>query len=326
MNLPNQFENPYHSKVAALDNIYVTHQSLVEAINGITECISWSRHSLEPKGALLTGMGGAGKTTICQFILKRYPPIMVSTDDAHISTVPAFYTSVPSPCGIKALASSMLDELGDPSPGIGSASAMTKRLCKLLVECRTRVIILDELHHLLRTKGKVQGKAEEVCDWLKSLMNKARVMICLVGTPSCESILQCGDGQMSRRFSHRHHLRDLSCGTSDHPGELAGFLQQLAAQYSLSLGSIAMPDFGSHKLVEQVWAATSGRPSFITLLLQKAVLSALNGQRTSITVSDLAAAFDSGVTIDVAQSTKNPFEMLNYELKDSVLSKLRGQK
>ena len=87
-----------------------------------------------------------------------------------------------------------------------------------------------------------------------------------------------------------------------------------------------MPDFGSHKLVEQVWAATSGRPSFITLLLQKAVLSALNGQRTSITVSDLATAFDSGVTIDVAQSTKNPFEMLNYELKDSVLSKLRGQK
>jgi len=326
MNLPNQFENPHHFKMAALDKIYVTHQGLMEAINGITECISWSRHSLEPKGALLTGQGGAGKTTICQVILKRYPPVVVSTDGARINTVPAFYTSVPSPCGIKALASSMLEELGDPAPGRGSASAMTDRLCKLLVECRTRVIILDELHHLLKAKGKMQEKAEEVCDWLKSLMNKAKVMICLVGTPSCESVLQCGDGQMSRRFSHRHHLRDLSCGTLARPGELGGFLQLLAAQYSLSLGGIAMPDFGSHKLVEQVWAATSGRPSFITLLLQKAVLSALNGQRTSMTVSDLAVAFDSGVTLDVAQSSKNPFEMLNYELKDSVLSKMRVQK
>ena len=322
---PNQFDNPNHVKVAALDSIYVTHQDLTQAIEGITECISWSKNSLEPKGALLTGLGGAGKTTICKAILKRYPPALVTIDGTLINTVPAFYSSVPSPCGIKSLASSMLEQLGDPSPGRGTAYSLTNRLCKLLVECRTRIIILDELHHLLRMKGRGQTKAQEVCEWLKSLMNSAGVMICLVGTPSCESILQ-GDSQMSRRFAHRYRLHDLSCGTSAEPGTLTGFLQHLVVKYSESLGGVAMPDFFSHDLVAKMWAATSGRPSFITLLLQRAILTALNGQRTSVTASDLAYAFDLRVTIDVAQSTQNPFEMLNYELTDSVLSKMRVKK
>lgn len=87
---PKEFENPNHAKVAALDSIFVTHRSLTEAIEGITECISWSRVSLEPKGALLAGLGGAGKTTICRAILKRFPPEQLTIDKAVINTVPAF--------------------------------------------------------------------------------------------------------------------------------------------------------------------------------------------------------------------------------------------
>jgi Bacterial TniB protein len=320
------FENPNHAKVAALDSIFVTHRSLTEAIDGITECISWSRVSLEPKGALLAGLGGAGKTTICRAILKRFPPEQLTIDKAVINTVPAFFCSVPSPSGIKALASQMLEKLGDPAPGRGTAPNMTNRLCKLLKECRTRVIILDELHHLLKTKGRRHSNVEDVCEWLKGLMNDAGVMLCLVGTPACEAILQTSDGQMSRRFAHRYRLQDLSCGTLAAPGDLAGFLQRLAIEYSKSLDGLAMPEFHSHELVAKMWAATSGRPSFITLLLQKAILAALNGQRTSVTVNDLAYAFSEGVTIDVAQVTNNPFEMSEYRTNSAVLSKMRVHK
>jgi len=320
------FENPNHVKVAALDSIFVTHRSLTEAIDGITECISWSRVSLEPKGVLLAGLGGAGKTTICRAILKRFPPEQVTFNKAVINTIPAFFCSVPSPSSIKALASQMLEKLGDPAPERGTASNMTKRLCKLLKECLTRVIIIDELHHLLKTKGRRHSNVDEVCEWLKGITNGAGVMLCLVGTPACESILETGDGQMSRRFAHRYRLQDLSCGTRDTPGELAGFLQRLAIDYSKSLGGLAMPDFQSHELVAKMWAATSGRPSFITLLLQKAILATLNGGRTSVTVNDLAYAFSEGLTIDVAQTTNNPFEMSEYQMTNAVLSKMRVHK
>lgn len=325
-NFLKQFDNPNHAKVAALDNIFVTHRGMMKAINGITQCMSWSRESREPKGFVLTGLGGAGKTTICEFILKLYPPEEMILNGARIRTVPAFYTSVPSPCSIKSLASNMLEELGDPTPEKGTASGLTKRLCKLLVECETRVILLDELHNLLRTKERGQTKAEEVRDWLRSLTNKAKVMICLVGTPSCEAILQTGDGQMERRFAHRCQLRDLSCGTSTKEGELKGFLQELAGKYSSSLGLTGMPDFSSHELTAKMWAATSGRPAFVTLLLQTATRCALDARRTAVTISDLAQAFDSGITLDVAKTKTNPFEMLKYELNGAVMAKLKGKK
>lgn len=313
-------QNNHHAIVAALDNIYVSHQGMVQAIQGILECISWSSQSKEPKAAVLTGEGGAGKTTVCQVILKRFPPATVAIDDALVNTVPAFYSSVPSPCSIKSLASNMLEQLGDPAPGKGTAYSLTNRLCKLLVECKTKVIILDELHNLVPAKGRVQSKAEDVCDWLRSLMNNAKVMICLVGTPSCESILQGSDGQMSRRFAHRYRLNDLSCGTKATAGELAGFLQQLTAEYAAKLEFTGMPDFSSHDLSEKMWAATAGRPAFITLLLQKAALCALTAERTSVTVDDLAQAFDSGITLDVAKTKKNPFHMSAYELGGAVLA------
>lgn len=313
-------QDNHHAAVAALDNIYVSHQGMVQAIEGILECISWSDHSKEPKGALVTGEGGAGKTTICQVILKRFPPATVTIDDALVNTVPAFYSSVPSPCSIKSLASNMLEQLGDPAPGKGTAYSLTNRLCKLLVECKTKVIILDELHNLVPTKGRAQSRAGDVCDWIRSLMNNAKVMICLVGTPSCESILQESDGQMSRRFAHRYRLNDLSCGTATKPGELTGFLQHLTAEYAAKLVFTGMPDFSSHDLSGKMWAATAGRPAFITLLLQKAALYVLAAGRTSLTVDDLAHAFDSGITLDVAKTKKNPFHMSAYELGGAVLA------
>lgn len=316
--------NKHHADLAALDNIFVTHAAMISALSGINECISWSHHSLEPKGALLTGLGGAGKTTICRAILKRYPPVTETIDNARVHTVPAFYSSIPSPCSIKSLASNMLEQLGDPSPEKGTAFTLTKRLCKLLTVCKTRVIILDELHNLVKTKGRKESKAEEVCDWLRSLMNDAKVMLCVVGTPSCEAILQDPDGQMSRRFPNRYRLHDLSCGTESRPGELLGFLQQLATQYAQKLQLTAMPDFSSYQLTEKMWKATGGRPAFITLLLQKAALNALNANRTAVTVADLAYAFDSGITLDAAKSKTNPFDMPKYERKNAALHTLEG--
>lgn len=315
-------QNQHHATVASLDNIFVTHLAMEEAISGIHECISWSQYSREPKGFLLTGPGGLGKTTISLSILNEYPPAAVIIDHALVNIVPAFYCSVPSPSSIKSLASNMLGKLGDPAPGKGTAYSLTTRLCKLLVECKTQVIILDELHHLMLTGGGKAHTASEICKWIRSLMNEAKVMICLVGTPLCESILQQEDdnGQMSRRFAHRYQLRDLSCGTKANVGALTGFLLKLTAEYAAKLGFSGMPDFSSHDLAAKMWAATAGRPAFITLLLQKAVFYSLTEGRKSVTVDDLARAFDSGITLDVAKSKENPFRMSQYGAVGAMLA------
>eukprot|EP01037_Dinobryon_pediforme_P031753 gene31753-36394_t len=170
------FDESIYQRVAAIDNMYVSHPMLRSAIDGLSDCVSWSAVSAEPRGALLTGIGGAGKTTVCKAILKRFPALDIVEGDSAIRTVPAFYASVPSPSTIRSLAASLLVSIGDPLSPKGSAASLTTRLAHLLKVCRTQMILLDEFHNLLAEAAAGQPHANRVCNWLRTLINETRVM------------------------------------------------------------------------------------------------------------------------------------------------------
>jgi hypothetical protein len=316
------FDLAIHETIAKLDDVFVTHSSMDHALNGLAECISWSAKSREPKGAILTGLGGAGKTTICNVILKRLPPVDLEEGDQTIRTVPAFYTSVPAPSSIRSLASRMLEQLNDPAPDRGTAYQLTRRLAKLLKNCKTRVILLDEFHNLLASKGPAsESKMLEICNWLRGVMNETRVMICLVGTPQCANLIDY-DVQISRRFSHHFPLHDLSCGSESEPGSLVGFVDALCQRYVDVLSLKSFPRFDDYEACLRLWVATQGRPAYITLLLQTAIKIALHdAKRDHVMVQDLADAFDRGITAGVAKTHRNPFTMSSASLTQTVLSK-----
>ncbi len=308
-----------YERIAAMDKVIVAHDMLKHTLSSLNDCIAWSGQNVEPQGAIVVGIGGTGKTTICKTILKQYPQQEIVENNARIMTIPAFYASVPSPSTIKSLALNLLESLGETTMKGSNAFALTKRLCTLLKTCRTKVILLDEFHHLL-AEGSAGGKQSvKVCNWLKTLINETKVMVCLVGVPECESLI-LKDTQMARRFSRCFRLGELHCGTQSVPGPLSSFLLSVAKKFTFQLELNGFVDFKVHLSVTQVWAATSGNPAFVMQLLKEAASIALLANRKTVVLSDLAEAYDRGLTFSVKKIKGNPFEMTRPELSVALSS------
>lgn len=315
----NPLANPVHARIASLDSIVVGHDAVKAAIAGIADCISWSNVSSEPRGAVLVGIGGTGKTTICSAICNRFPPGEIVEEHMVIKTVPAFYSSIPSPSTIKSVAANLLEGLGALSPRYGTAISLTARLCDLLKISRTKIILLDEFHHLLSASSQGDARAIQVCNWIKALINQTGVMVCLVGTPECEALVNC-DSQLSRRFTHRFRLSELGGGTQAEPGPLRKFLLAMTKQYVERLGLDGFVDFHDHLNVSRIWAATSGNPAFVTLLMKEATAIALSAKRTTVVIGDFFEAYQKGITLAVSKTSGNPFGMTKLDLASSISS------
>lgn len=314
-----------YEKINRLDKVIITYPSMTTAYEGLLDCITMSDTSKEPTGALLIGSGGMGKTSICNMIVKRFSTYVVKDELSTTNVRPAFYSSVPSPSTIKSLAANLLESLGDPFPKKGSAHVLTGRLYKLLKQCQTKVILLDEFHHLLLEGSVNEKRTHKICNWLKSLINNTGVMVCLIGTPSCEALVNF-DSQMSRRFMHRHRLSPLDIGTSEEPGPLGGFLRALSQKYAQELNLDGIIDFHKPLHIQQMRAATAGNPAFISALLKKAIYTTLTSGRAAVDQEDFATAFDSGITFPIAELHENPFRLSPQRLAIALgEKKLKGK-
>lgn len=313
-------DNHLINRIAKVDQILVGHPKLLAAFNGVMECISWSKVSKEARGAVILGEGGTGKTTVCKTILKRFPQRDELIDGAWVKVVPAFFCSVPAATSLGDLIESLLRGLGDPFPEYGKPKKKRERLIKLLEECRTQVILLDEFHHLANTSTPGMRRSVQLCEWLIGLTNETHVMLCLVGIPSCENLVNF-DPQMSRRFADIYRLGDLSLGTREKPGDFVPYLRTICKHAATSLELEGFPDLQDFGFVARVWAATAGRPAYISILFRDAVLAALRDKRERVMVDDFSVAFDRGCMAKVALTSKNPFLLTQQKLIASIASR-----
>lgn len=308
------------SRVASLDKFIVSHADMTHAIDGIGDCILRSNGAAEPCGAILIGIGGTGKTTICKAILKRYPQTEIFENNARILTVPAFYASVPSPSTIKSLAQNLLENLGDTSTSNSTAQKLTKRLCALLSTCKTKIILLDEFHHLLAEGKPGDKKSIKICNWIKTLINNTNVLICLVGTPDCEALVG-DDTQMARRFNRKYRLRNLHCGTSEKPGPLSSFLKHITKTFINKLELDSFVNFDNRLALLQIWAATDGNPAFVMQLVKEATSACLLDKRKDVLISDFSQAYSSDLASPFSHIKQNPFDMTHEQLARALKSK-----
>lgn len=294
-------------RVALLDKVVVPHPAWERAMQGIQECVAKSEVYREPVGSLLLADGGMGKTTVCRAILAQMPHTTQVEQQLEKTLIPAFYAEVPSPTTVKSVAASLLAKLNDPSPQAGNTGQMTQRLCKLLAACETKLVLLDEFHHLFDIRKTSTRVNSNVCNWIKSLVNQTRVTFCLVGLPQFAPILSC-DSQLARRFSLEFSLPPLRVGTTAEPGALLLFLAQIKQTLLHKLQFQAVPYLDQHDIALQIYAATGGSPAFVMALVKEAVRFALDAQSTHLTLDDFSLAWDAGITAKASLSRDNPFK------------------
>ncbi|MEE9885520.1 TniB family NTP-binding protein [Acinetobacter baumannii] len=297
-----------YERVAQLNQFVIRHPEFDHAFNSIQECMKKSTAYNEPIGSLLLADGGLGKTTICKAIVKQMPP-STRIDGAYEKTItPTFYAHIPSPASVKSVAGNLLQQLGDPNPLSGSAAQMTTRLCKLLEQCETKLVFLDEFHHLFRFQKTSTKLNIIICDWIKSLVNETKISFCLVGLPQFAPQLEM-DSQLARRFQYHFHLHPLTLGSYDSKGIIFPFLAEIENQTKVRCNVSFEDKLDSPLLAQQIYAATNGNPSFIKSLLRDSILYALKDFREIITSDDFSKAWQQGTTAQVSLTKMDPFKM-----------------
>lgn len=295
-------------RVAHINRFIVRHPEFNHAFHGITECMQKSQTYQEPIGSILHADGGHGKTLLCRAIIKQMPSYTTIVEGYEKTIIPAFYAQVPSPASVKSVASMLLKELGDPNPASGNTTQISLRLCHLLRQCETKLVFLDEFHHLFRFQKTTTKLNIVVCDWIKSIVNETQISFCLVGLSQFVPLLEM-DSQLTRRFQYHYPLHALTIGSSTSYGSMFPFLAEVENQIKTRCEVTFDQSLNSPLITTQLYAATAGNPAFIMTLIKDSVLFALKDNREIITTHDFSNAWLQGTTAKVSLTKSDPFKM-----------------
>lgn len=302
----NEAERKAYEAIGIIEKIRVGHKGFDDAINGIKERIKESVYSREPSNCMLLGEGGMGKTSVANMLMALMKKEVVIENDMEISTVPAFYTSFKSARNLNALTADILMQLGDPYPMAGKLGDKASRVIKLLKQCRTIIVFIDELHDLKNLSKRDSKERGQFIKWIKEICNECGPLICLMGINSCEDIFD-GNDEMNRRFKHKYFLRPLGPGIDGDPGELKAFLEDVCGEIVNRTPVKSLPPVGVYLNVLRVYVATGGSPDFVMTLLKKAVLRTMLEGREVVTIEDFAEVWKSGCLDSQSKIRSNPF-------------------
>lgn len=280
---------------AALEQLNIRYPRWNRIYDKIEDCRVLSRNAAEPRCLLIVGRSGVGKTTLIQQYLAKHPP----RETAMGRIVPVLFTQIPAPATIKAMASHLLDALGDPMPQKGTLDGMTQRLIRLIAACQVELIILDEFQHFI-DREKNFKVLQTVADWLKNLINAAKVPIVLVGMPECVKVLTEND-QLARRFMAKERLSPFEW-KNDAKEEFIRFLEEVSKKLPLA----ERPMIYSVDAAQRMYWATDGRAALVMKIVRSATRDALMNNWKTITLRELASAYTEALVGEDDELT-NPF-------------------
>lgn len=277
-----------------MGDVLIRHRSFKTGLARLDECMQSYTGYGEPVCMLLHGPSGVGKSTLAKAFLVDNQP--VETQDRKL--VPVLSAVIPVPATMKNMASELLDKLGDPLSDRGTLEQRTKRLRKLLRECGTKLIILDEFQHFIDRKS--ERVILDVSDWLKNLISNTSIPVALVGLPYSRNVLSANE-QLMRRFSYQTELSPFDWNDKAERTEFTRILDAVDGKLTEILGSRS--DLKGQAV--RCHAATKGLISLLIKLLHGAAYEAAKCNASSITGQHLAKSFRERLVPD--KGVLNPF-------------------
>lgn len=151
---------------------------------------------------LIIGESNNGKTTIAERFLSTNPHYIATLQEPDTGHT---YETVIKPVAMiqcphipheKRLYYNILDELNLPYRKTTKPEYLQQQVIGGLVDMQVRVLILDEIHHILSGSGP---KQREFLNLLKYLSNEAKVSFVALGTNDSRYVFQ-SDRQLDSRF------------------------------------------------------------------------------------------------------------------------------
>jgi hypothetical protein len=220
----------------------------VEHLSTLKRRIDDALAGFAPKIARVPGPSGVGKSSLIATLSRAYPESRV---DGR-RRVPVLVVEVPQSATVKLLPKSVLRALGIQVPGSMTAGAMFDLMVTQLRLAGTRVVIFDEISHLVDEGSRVPPRAAS--DWLKTLADALDITLILFGIPRLE-----------RLFSANEQLRRRACPARNFLPYDASDAQQMAAyiscvtNYARLFAAAGYPiDVSPRVLTQQSYLLTGG--------------------------------------------------------------------
>jgi hypothetical protein len=215
--------------------------------------------------------------------------------------VPILSIRTPSKPSVKGLVEVMLRELGDPLwYKRGSENEKTERLYTLLEQTKTHTLIIDEFQHFY---DKVSHKVQHyLSDWLKIFVDRSGLMLIVAGLPDCMAVINQNQ-QLRGRFMAPIHMTRFDWDDEDAQYEFIACLET----FEKGLSRYDFPGLTSDEMAFRFYCATGGLIGYLAKILHQACLNAQVDNKLSISLEDLAKAYEESLWVDEVTVIQNPF-------------------
>jgi hypothetical protein len=194
-------------KIKQVKDIFIPTKSLksmLDTIKKVREIGVIDQHKNLPDCMFVTGETGVGKTTFIERYMEKHERFDLVESGGERTIVPVLYCSLPKTKHPKPVVAELLTELGDELQGAdGDVRQLTNRLVTLIKETRVELIIIDEFQHAIETTNK--NVIQEIGEWFKIFINKARIPIVFFGVPWSRPVLDV-NVQLKRRVRKRNYV------------------------------------------------------------------------------------------------------------------------
>jgi len=270
-------------KLKLVNQIYIATtrlQNLSDDIRYTRENSLDLDYECEPICILVMGETGTGKSEFIKKYLDKYKRF----EEVERTRVPVLVSLLPKARHPKPVVAQLLRDLGDPLGGTGGdTDQLTDRLVTLLKGTKTEIIILDEFQHAIETKSN--KVVYDIADWIKILINKAKIPVVLFGLPWSSYILEV-NRQLKRRFSMQHELINY---TLDDFEFFQMFIQKVQQQLLDKVGVKCEEEIWRKDFAFRLFAASSGNISdLMNKIIKPAASEVVRSETYLITIHQLA--------------------------------------
>lgn len=176
------------------------HPFFVEHLTALEQRINDAIAGFAPKIVRIPGPSGVGKSSLVASLVRKYPERRLNGR----RSVPVLVVRVPQSATAKLLPKSVLGALGIKVAARTTAGVMFDLMLTQLRLAGTRVIIFDEISHLVDEGSRVPPRAAS--DWLKALTDTLDMTLILFGIPRLERLFSANEQLRRRSRPPRHFL------------------------------------------------------------------------------------------------------------------------
>ena len=231
-----------------IETCELAHPMFAAHAQALQQCIDEALAGFAPKVTRVPGPSGVGKSSLIAALARRYPQERVNGR----LQAPVLVVQVPQYASAKQLPGCVLQALGLPLQRNMTAAAMFEAMHKQLELAGTRVVVFDEISHLVDEGARVPPRAAS--DWLKMLLETANVTLMVFGIPRLERLFMANE-QLRRRSRPARMFLPYDGSDAQQMRDYAACVATYACLFAAAGYPIDVP---TRALVQQSYLLTGG--------------------------------------------------------------------